>query len=404
MKKVGILLIMLVSISVIADDTVICPSNIKTPKLPNLNNVSQVLGCTDLQEEFEAFTSFEDSIEFPIINSNIQFEYQQRSTKLEEKAKKCQDSRFQNCFPNLLSTISLPKLNNLFTKWINDYRFRYPTGGGACGVRAQNLAHELALKGYKAEVVRIGIAPTLIAMEYDKEKSLNGNFYDYKGSHSLIQIMVKQENGTEEPYLLDPQFMNAPVPKSEYFIKTIGQECHKVDNPYNPPDKSYLNCYYSVSPQNSNDSEISAYKVLQTPSMACGWHFDPSAKEDFANFTKGSVTQANPDRILQILNGDGPVQNDYGKLAGSAVMKVSHKYLILSAYQNMMSRLQKQSSYTKQQLTLSQQRLRSGMFFDGSEEIIRQTIKDLRQDIKIIDKDISYLSKKVEEVKSNLGL
>ena len=385
----------LITLSELNAESIPCNKVINLPSTESLEEVKNYFGCEDLKELDAQYASFRNSISFPIRDSLTREELRRRESELEEMTKSCQNQRFEACFSHLNTSIREEKLNTFFSNWIKDERFRYHTGGGACEVRAKSLAHELAQLGFEAKQIRIGYAPTLIAMERDEEGLLNGNFYDYGGSHSLIQIMV-EKGGEKVPYLLDPQFMNTPVPRDQYFIQTIGQVCQNVDNHQQVDVRSYLNCYFSESAQNSSIEKVNSYQALNNESMACGWHFDVQAMTSFAKTVGSHPTQPNPKRHLAILNGDFS-DLDFGlDFQNKDVHPESSKELILAVYVNLSQKFTKDIKYYEEQ----NKRLSEYFFVDRE---VEQSIEQNKKQVAQLKKDLAQVEKKLNEVRFNLG-
>ncbi len=214
--------------------------------------------------------------------------------KLKNLTTQCSNNKFKACYPKLSESVPLEPLNKLFKELTKDYRLRYNSGGGACHTRADALAFILAEKGIEAKILRIHNAPTLIAIDRDVDNNLTNRYYDYGGNHTLIQIMVKNKKGETEPYLLDPQFMAKPLKRKEYFLKTIGQNCNRVESVSSNTD--LLSCSYSLMPQNS--STKNAYDLLdQSKFSLCGWAKDQDG-EGLAKLRKNTIEEASENMIL----------------------------------------------------------------------------------------------------------
>ena len=245
-------------------------------------------------------------------------------------AKACLDERFNRCFPSLNPSISKPELSKLFNKWKKNPLLRNGTGGGSCAYRAENLAYLLAQKGYSARSLRIEAAPTLIALDRDPDDSLKGNYHDYHGYHTLVEIMV-EEDGEQVPYLLDPQFMTAPVQREQYFIKTIGQVCEE-----NKIEKyevhSALKCYFHVTPQSGTSRSSYSLGIIfsdDKPAVKCGW----------SNPLLNSDLEGDPGRseFLKLLGGGTP--EEFLRIKAT---EESSKELILYAYKQLENKIRQE--------------------------------------------------------------
>ena len=90
-----------------------------------------------------------------------------------------------------------------------------------CFERASLLLNHLNKLGFNAQLITIDKAPLLIAPLLDSKDNFKKEIINYKGTHGVVSIMANDGN----EYILDPQFAEKPMLKSEYFIKTIGREC-----------------------------------------------------------------------------------------------------------------------------------------------------------------------------------
>ncbi|NOT80450.1 MAG: hypothetical protein HOP07_15770 [Bacteriovoracaceae bacterium] len=203
------------------------------------------------------------------IEKNFKVEGWKRNAELDSQVKACFQKRFEHCYTNLKKNIELEEIIKLFNTWKKDPRFRYPSGAGMCNYRAETLSHFLAELGYQSKTIRIRNSPTLIAMDRDSEDNLNGNYDDYQGEHTIVQIIVKTEDGNEMPYLLDPQYMTKPETLNNYFIKVTGQICEKIS--IKLLDKS--KCTYEEQPQNQIPDGHDLFNPEENSNTAlnCGW-------------------------------------------------------------------------------------------------------------------------------------
>jgi hypothetical protein len=216
----------------------------------------------------------------------------------------------------------------MFKKLKIDPKFRYPSGYALCGSRAENLGYYLAEAGFAAKTIHIGHAPTLIAMDRQLDGSYNGNYDDYKGNHLLIQIDV-EVNGKLEPYLLDPQYMESPMPREEYFLRTMGQNCQKQKD-YQTLQKDLTNCYFSEHDQNIPSGGFGLLSYMENvnseengPYLACGW----------LNGKRSAVYRLN-DNSNESLKKDKIItcSNCTEKFVGKNVSSTTYKELIIDAY------------------------------------------------------------------------
>lgn len=273
-----------------------------------------------------------------VVGNKVEIDRKYHST-----VRACLDEKFNSCYPNLKPSIQLSKIKQMFQSFKADPRFRYPAGGGGmCAHRAESLALLLAEEGYSATSIRITHSPTLIAMDRDVSGALNGNFDDYKGYHSLIQVLV-DVNGKKVPYLLDPQYMEEPMTVDEYFIKTTGQVCNKTSATATIPD--YTQCYYFEQKQNTTtEQNISAKINLKDPYIACGW---ASGKNILEWHDLGKGPSGKKDNLLNQTNGQIPE-----KFKTQVATERSSKELILNAYENYENKLKQ--DLKQRQYSLSQ--------------------------------------------------
>jgi hypothetical protein len=308
---------------------------------------------------------------------------------------KCLKKRFQSCYPKLRPAISLDNLKNMFEQFKKDPNLRYSAGGGACALRAETLSYFMAEAGYKTTSIRIASAPTLIAMDRNKEGELNGNYYDYQGSHNLVQIDV-EINGKKVPYFLDPQFMDKPVPIDVYLLRTIGQVCEKKMAKAHVKD--FTKCYYHEEPQNTPSEESTVADPLMStedlPFIRCGWrggkgiltrgkYFSPEIKKE--------------NKKLVCLNCEQP----YSLLESDASPQ-SQKELILNAYANYRPLLEARLKFINEQIELTSQSLKmmtEKSYFKDEEQ---QSNKEALKMKEAIEFSLQKIDEKVKEVRKNL--
>lgn len=382
----------------LSPETNACRDLERSNSLGPLQEIIDHIACSSLKSEYDAFVKYRNQITiFPIKDETIFNELRAKNERLNSLAIDCQNKRFEMCYPDLSPSIKKQELDKLFKKWTQDGRFHYLSGGGgACGVRAKNLAHELAQLGYQAKAVRIHPAPTLIAMEKTRDGRYNGGYYDYHGSHSVVQILVK-ENGILTPYILDPQFMNAPLKRVNYFVQTMGQDCVKVENYASDSDvPSSLNCYFSEKPQNSSMGTINPYKVLNNQQMQCGWHFDVSETESFAKFANFHPAKKD-DKKLVLLNDDG--SGVPSKFNGLDISESTSSDLILHAYEQLQEKLQEELTNYEQRLSQINATTPS---LDYPESEIEKDRDNYIKAIKQKKQDIANYPAKMEIVRKNL--
>lgn len=301
--------------------------------------------------------------------------WQEQEEVVQKVAEDCLSRRFLSCYANLKQSVQKTDLDTMFVGFKTDFRLRYESGGlGACHLRAEALAYMLAEAGYAAKTIRIEHAPTLIAMDRSKDDALIGTYDDYQGYHNVIEIMVN-EKGTISPYILDPQYMTRPMKKNEYFLRTVGQNCHAI-KAVGP--NSFLDCYYRYKPQNAPTNILNAKAIIDAkdPFTICGWEEDP-LNEDFA---KKASRPRSAIKGLVLTNSsatDLPLE-----LKNQAVTEETYKLLIIHAYQNYASQLKKIAAELPSDLSPEEKSRRK------------------RQ----IEKDLSNLHTKFRQIKKNLGL
>lgn len=309
------------------------------------------------------------------VNNELHELYSQRAEldrKLEAFTVQCSNNRFKACYPKLEESVPLNDLNELFKQFTEDYRLRYNTGGGACHTRADALAFILAEKGFEAQILRIHNAPTLIAIDRDIDGKPTNRYYDYGGNHTLIQIMVKNLKGEVEPYLIDPQFMAKPLKRKDYFLKTIGQNCNKVES--NTSNTDLLSCSYSLMPQNS--SEKNPYDLLGDSDFSvCGWAKDQDG-EGLAKLSQKKIEETSKNMILMNSNHTKSlieIDKDDPELT---------KKLIIASYVNYKDYLNKS--------------------LDKLDNIIFQNENEKNAQKQKIEDALSQLPEKIKEIESNL--
>lgn len=313
--------------------------------------------------------------------------------RLLEVGRLCYSARFSRCYYDAKKTVSLPELQKMFTEFTKDKDFRYSTGYGACHFRAEALAFTLAEKGFAANTIRIHRAPTLIAMDRTRSGELTGGYYDYHGWHTLIQIMVK-DGELEVPYLLDPQFMNEPLPRDEYFLRTMGQICNETDS---DQGKSFLNCYFSVLPQNfpSDEGYHRPADAAVDRAESCGWTKDPLHK-GLANLKNGFQKSG---KNLQILNDT----ETPARFANRTVNEGSARELILHAYENYEVRLKDRLQEMESRIARSEANLNIDSPFLGTREERQAQLEAQRKERNQLFLDIPNVSKKLAEVRKNMA-
>lgn len=267
----------------------------------------------------------------------------------------CLDERFKSCYPNLKTTISLNDLDSLFQSMKVDPRFRYPIGGfGMCHYRAENLSYFLAEAGYKTKTIRITHSPTLIAMDRNSDGSLNGNYDDYHGYHTLVQIDVMVK-GKAVPYLLDPQYMEKALPQEEYFKTTMGQNCQKL-NSENDEFLDLTQCYFFEQKQNEapesdlfglfNDRNAEEDK----PFLNCGWADGSQAQS--VDLIKQMKASSKNDKIIHCTNGVTPE-----KFKDLKVTNKTYKELIEESYSSYENKLKQELEFAIGQVRMTKHTL-----------------------------------------------
>ena len=315
--------------------------------------------------------------------------------QLESLVRSCFQKRFEKCYPNLKKYIELEQVKNLFNEWKKDPRFRYPSGAGMCHYRAETLSYHLAELGYKTTTIRIEHSPTLIAMGLDSNDNLNGNYDDYQGFHTLVQIMVN-ENGKQTPFLLDPQYMTKPMPRDEYFIKTMGQVCEKVNS-----SLDLTNCYYKEKPQNTMTDDHDFFNPLKKNDKAllCGW--SGAKVESRISIWPEPIDKSNK----KIVNTNGMRTPEI--FMEKEVSGDTSKQLIIHSYENYTESLKYElnninSSHETFEEMLSDKELPEVMLKDLKEIRVRQekrkvsivlSLKKIEDKIRIVKKNLDTIDK-----------
>lgn len=306
----------------------------------------------------------------------------------EDGATRCLAERFQLCYPKLRLDLPLDELKILFAGFTQNPRLRQPIASGECAYRAEQLARELAERGVSAQVVRIQYAPTLIAMERRKAGELTGGYYDYHGYHTLVQVMVGKKR---EPYLLDPQFMQGPLPRDEYFRRTMGQTCQLSTAEAETAPLSYLDCAYRLMSQNEPaDSFNYAQIIKRHGATACGWRGDITA----VNAPSGEFAVPGE---LRLLNPNGPEEK---APAGWKLEEGVQKKLILRAYENLGLKLETLRQEWAARVEDFEKQPPSP--FLDFESLRQQELLSSKVQLARIMRDIPLVETKLKEVRRNL--
>lgn len=118
-----------------------CPILEGQNDLGSIQEIADLVVCSNLKNEYDAFDEYRDQVSFPIRDQTIFTEYSIREDRLRSIAIDCQNRRFEMCYSHLKSSVTKQNLDVLFSEWTQDDRFHYSSGGGgACEVRAKNLA------------------------------------------------------------------------------------------------------------------------------------------------------------------------------------------------------------------------------------------------------------------------
>lgn len=333
-----------------------------------------------------------------------------------EAVRACIDDRFNQCFPDLSPTIDTRTVSSLFTELIADPNARQFTGGGACYVRAAYAAQFLASRGISARKVFIQDAPTLIAFDLGDNNQPNGNFYDYGGYHAVVEVNVLEANGEVVPYILDTQFMQQPIPRNEYFRRTIGQECLQTTSPRDSlTARSALNCYFQTEAQNvyahelenSHDIESLQRSIIDPPpldsrrgrSLQCGW----TQLVDSVPFSDADTippSLLNEDKQLRIMNRENlpPGFNSQSYKPGV------ERDLILQAYREQLRpSIEENISMMLRNVEYSQRQLeRNRYLFEEDRQEDLQVSEIGPQMIEIWRQDLEAIDQKIIQVESTL--
>ena len=354
--------------------------SVGTPPISRCENDIPVIDFVECEQAKELRKS---------IDINFKKERWKRGPELELLVKACFQKRFERCYPALKSVIEIEQIKNLFNEWKKDPRFRYPSGRGMCHYRAESLSYRLAELGYKTTTIRIEHSPTLVAMDRDVNDKLNGNYDDYQGYHTLVQIMVN-ENGKQKPYLLDPQYMTEPMPRDKYFIKTMGQICEKTDDLID-----MTSCNFIEKPQNTipDDHNLFNPNEIQSSALNCGW----SGEKVKTRISIWPQPINKEDKLIIKTNGGEAPETFKGK----EVSEDTSKQLIIYAYENYKNKL-------KQSLESINEGLKSisTPSKTGSNNQFAEEMEEVRQSLIKQRKSIMHSLKKIDEkiniVKNNL--
>jgi hypothetical protein len=232
-------------------------------------------------------------------------------------------------------------------------------------------------------------------MDRDANGKLNGNYDDYQGSHTLVQIMVNQ-NGKLSPFLLDPQYMDEPVTLEEYFIKTTGQICKKSSAQKNQSPQDLTSCYYKEEPQNVTTESVELYSLFNTAKSRtteeeftrCGWS-SSRVKTGINIAPKWGQIHKNDSKIV-CTNSDTPQI-----FKGKDVSLSTSKELILNFYENYSISLKNQLEHTNEQIKLTSEFPSN----PDSKEILEGNIK-FRESLIY---SMKHIENKIKEVKKNLS-
>jgi hypothetical protein len=390
-------------ILVVGAETQLVKSKKKIIKVINKvenQHIKDYLHCENFKKKYSIYKNYNKHLRFPINNIEVADSYSRLTETLRQAAIKCQNGRFRTCFKNNRKYFDLDKLNRLFQTWIKDYRFRHFDGAFRSSERTNSLAFELAQIGYSAKKIRIHHAPVLIVFDYDKQNKLTGEYYNYQGNHSLLQVMVKIGDKLI-PYFLDTQFMHKPIMKKKYFLKTIGQDCIEKLSFSAKSSFSSLNCYFTVRDQNYSEikEDPVAVDVLTNVGQSCGWHFD--VKKSNLNRKKlAKLNNMSKSLILKSMTNDTIPFELKGKIIGPEVQKI----LIIKSYTNYQFRLKELIDTLSDQIFMIEESIKSGGHFSSVDKINDQnTILLYRLKIKQTNKDIAGIAEKILEIKSNLN-
>lgn len=189
----------------------------------------------------------------------------------------CETARLKRCHPSSGNPISTDELTRFWNQWVKDETYRMNTPEVSCYDRAYILANSLVRLGFRVNLVKIEEAPTLIAVNKDRDGKRTGFFNDYQGTHYVVAIDVVNHSGASERKLLDPQFFDSPVSQKSYFTRTIGQDCEELDDKgtRQGPRRPWGCTFRTLQPNywvNAGDVRIEDYPFTQSEeNESCGW-------------------------------------------------------------------------------------------------------------------------------------
>lgn len=368
-----------------------CEIDVGVSVSSELTDAARIITCDKLRTDYALYLE-EDA-------SGPQYD---RLYHLQSLARDCQDMRFGMCYPNLKPSMQRDQLETYFSSWINDIRFRYPRGIASdyCEKRAEHLAHELATLGYRANIIHINAAPVMIALERTQQGELTGHYWNFNRFHAVVQILVPQ-NGSLVPYILDPQFMNEPMERSEYFRRTIGQDCSEIESYQNSIHDLYnhrydigdiqirssIDCYFGKLPQNISHSPINVRAALEEETMFCGWHTDPREN----------------DRLAQDIEQSGDGSSLVGfKINEDLISESLYRDLIVRHYGELHTRIQDLISISEEIIEMKSVRDPS-LIFEWEQEEFNFTLAYHEQRLLQLRQDLDALPQKIKEIRGNLG-
>lgn len=159
------------------------------------------------------------------------------------------------CSSKLSPVIAKKDLEALFTEITKQNQIRMSNPRAACASRAKFVQKWLADQGYKSQILIIQ-APAIVGV-------FENSAYIY-ADHVVPAVQLDDLT----TYVLDPQFMDAPMEVEDYLRAVTGGDCELNQTP--PTRVTHSHCVYfrSVSlPSGRSD----AATLRSNPKLACRW-------------------------------------------------------------------------------------------------------------------------------------
>lgn len=203
-----------------------------------------------------------------------------------------EDPRFNACFGQNRAEISEDALAEIYAAALKDPHTHMKTPEVHCLHRAYLLMTELYKKGYKARLLHVKTATTLIGL-VNFNSSTPNSFVDYRGKHWVVSVNVVGNNGKTKREILDPQFMNSPLAYADYFGKTVGRSCHP-GKALGPGDCTYE----EIRPDSFALRKLEAWYDFKadpaTQLNGCTWPLEAKIREKVEEINRWTETTAKP--------------------------------------------------------------------------------------------------------------